>query len=134
MIVNGGTRTPEVHLYELPLDGGQPRRLTKTPGVHTWSYGEKGELHVVHLESSTGSGPYEVRRILKTEYLNIANRVLSYINTYNKAPTYAVSSKGNIRFTSLIYMYSKIMAYYYTNGRLPGYVSVAHWTYLPMVK
>jgi glutamine amidotransferase-like uncharacterized protein len=67
--------------------------------------------------------------ILKTEYLAIANRVLSYINTNSKAPTYAVSSRGNIRFGSLIYMYSKIMAYYYTNGRLPGYVSMAHWTY-----
>jgi glutamine amidotransferase-like uncharacterized protein len=77
----------------------------------------------------TATDTVKTGNILKTEYLTIANRVLSYINTYNKAPTYAVSSRGNIRFTSLIYMYSKIMAYYYTNGRLPGYVSVAHWTY-----
>ena len=77
----------------------------------------------------TATDTVKTGNILKTEYLNIANRVLSYINTNSKAPTYAASSRGNIRFTSLIYMYSKIMAYYYTNGRLPGYVSVAHWTY-----
>jgi glutamine amidotransferase-like uncharacterized protein len=77
----------------------------------------------------TATDTVKTGNILKTEYLTIANRVLSYINTNSKAPTYATSSRGNIRFTSLIYMYSKIMAYYYSNGRLPGYVSVAHWTY-----
>jgi glutamine amidotransferase-like uncharacterized protein len=77
----------------------------------------------------TASDTVKTGNILKTEYLTIAKRVLTYINNYSKAPSYATSSKGNMRFTSLIYMYSKIMTYYSTIGRLPGYVSVAHWTY-----
>lgn len=92
-----------------------------------------GSTAPVTIKSVEVPGPatdtVKTGNIMKTEYITIANRVLSYINKNNKAPSYASSSLGNIRFGSLIYMYSKIMAYYYTNGRLPGYVSVAHWTY-----
>lgn len=77
----------------------------------------------------TATDTVKTGNILKTEYLTIAKRVLTYINTNSKAPSYAASSRGNIRFGSLVYLYSKIMAYYYSNGRLPSYVSVAHWTY-----
>jgi dipeptidyl-peptidase 4 len=62
VIVSGGTRTPETHLFELPLAGGPPRALTKTAGVHTWTFGRKSEVHVRQLESARGRGPVEVHR------------------------------------------------------------------------
>ncbi len=70
------------------------------------------------------------RNITKTEYLDIANRVKSFIDTNGKAPNYATqTSTGNtIRFESLVYMYSKILNYYKTNNVLPNYVSVAPWS------
>jgi glutamine amidotransferase-like uncharacterized protein len=65
--------------------------------------------------------------IAKTEYITIANRINTYINANSKAPAYSASTIGNIRFESMIYMYSKILAYYVTNSRLPNYVSMTTW-------
>ncbi len=70
------------------------------------------------------------RNISKTEYLDIANRVKSFMDTNGKAPNYATqtSTGSTIRFESLVYMYSKILNYYKTNNVLPNYVSVTPWT------
>jgi dipeptidyl-peptidase 4 len=62
VIVSGASRTPEVHVHELLLAGGAPRALTRTAGVHTWTFGLKTEVHVRELESLRGRGPIEVRR------------------------------------------------------------------------
>ncbi|HEY0196627.1 MAG TPA: pseudomurein-binding repeat-containing protein, partial [Methanobacterium sp.] len=60
----------------------------------------------------------------KTEYLNIASRIQSYINTNGRAPNYATSSLGKIGFQSAIYMYSKILGYHDKNKVLPSTVSM----------
>ncbi|MGB9979555.1 Ig-like domain-containing protein [Methanobacterium sp.] len=70
------------------------------------------------------------RNITKTEYLDIANRVKSYIDFNGQAPNYATqtSTGDTIRFESMVYMYSKILNYYKTNNVLPNYVSVNAWS------
>jgi glutamine amidotransferase-like uncharacterized protein len=79
--------------------------------------------------SSPGANTATIKsgNIAKTEYITIANRINTYINTNSKAPAYSVSTLGNIRFESMIYMYSKILAYYVANSRLPNYVSMTTW-------
>ncbi len=72
------------------------------------------------ITSSTAKTGY----LLKSEYLKIATSINSFISTNGRAPTYATTSLGKISFKSLVYMYSKIMAYYATNGRLPSNVSI----------
>ncbi|MCE7698659.1 MAG: Ig-like domain-containing protein [Methanobacterium paludis] len=62
-----------------------------------------------------------------TEYLNIANRVNSFINSNGKAPNYATSSLGNMRYESLVYMYSQILSSYNNNNVLPGFIKVNSW-------
>jgi transglutaminase-like putative cysteine protease len=64
--------------------------------------------------------------ISKTEYITIAKNVYNYINLHGAAPVTASSSRGLIRYESLIYSFSKILDYYSTNKRLPAYVSVQH--------
>jgi len=76
----------------------------------------------------TNTATIKSGNITKTEYITIANRINTYINTYGKAPAYSMSSLGNIRFESMIYMYSKILAFYVVNNRLPNYVSMTTWT------
>ena len=71
----------------------------------------------------TPSGPAK-GTLTKTEYVTIANSIKNYINLHKVAPNYASSSIGNIRYESLVYMYSKIINYYQTNKILPNYVSV----------
>ncbi len=66
--------------------------------------------------------------ILKSEYLNIANSVLTFINANERAPNYATTSLGNMNFDNLIYSFSEILNFQMTNQRLPNYVSVEPWT------
>jgi transglutaminase-like putative cysteine protease len=65
--------------------------------------------------------------ITKTEYLNIAQRIKSYIDSNGVAPNFATSSLGNIGYESTIYMYVKILSFYSSNSRLPSYVSMSTW-------
>ncbi|MGB9201211.1 Ig-like domain-containing protein [Methanobacterium sp.] len=63
--------------------------------------------------------------LTKSEYVTIANNIKNYINTHQTAPNYASSSIGNIRYESLVYIYSKIMDYYLTYNSLPNTVLVS---------
>lgn len=66
-------------------------------------------------------------KINKTEYLDMAVRIQSYINSNGKAPNYAGSTLGKIGYPSLIYMYSRIMGYYGNNSVLPQSASMKPW-------
>ncbi|MCE7698661.1 MAG: Ig-like domain-containing protein [Methanobacterium paludis] len=63
-----------------------------------------------------------------TEYLNIANRVNSFMNSNGKAPNYATSSLGNMRYESLVYMYSQILSSYNNKNVLPSFIRVNSWS------
>ena len=66
--------------------------------------------------------------INKTEYLDIANRVNSFMNTNGKAPNNVESSEGNIRYESLVYMYSQILNSYNIIGILPDLIITDPWS------
>jgi len=70
------------------------------------------------------SGNFNAGNIQEPEYLSIAQNIKSYIKTNGIAPNYEKTSLGNIPFTKLVYMYSKIINYYGVNNRLPNYVSM----------
>ena len=67
-------------------------------------------------------------QILKTEYLNMAQRIKSFIDSNNVAPNYVSSSLGNVQFDSAVYMYSRILTYYEKNNALPNYASIYPWS------
>ncbi len=48
------------------------------------------------------------------------------INSNGRAPNYASSSLGNIRYESLVYAYAKIINFYRVNDRLPDYVIMSN--------
>ena len=80
----------------------------------------------------TASSPSETiarRDIDKTEYLDIASRVKSYMDTYGRAPNYATqtSTGSTIRYESLVYMYSQILNSYNLNSALPDNITVEPW-------
>lgn len=58
------------------------------------------------------------------EYISIAEKISSFIDTNDKAPDFETSSLGDISYKSLVYIYSKILNYYGQNGDLPSYVTV----------
>ena len=68
--------------------------------------------------------------IYKTEYLKIASDVKNYMDSSGKTPDYAYgTSIGNyLGFQNLVYMYSKIMDYYNTSGKMAGGASMEPWS------
>ena len=80
------------------------------------------------ITPSSDANSYKTGIITDTEYLSITKRVNDYISTYKKAPSYLSSSLGNIKFESLIYMFSKILTYYATYNRLPKQISMTSYT------
>jgi len=78
---------------------------------------------------SSTTNTVKAGNIQKTEYLKIATNINNFINTNNRAPSYASSSLGKIGLGSMVYMFSKIMVYYANNGRLPNYNSMSSWSF-----
>ncbi|OEC87016.1 pseudomurein-binding repeat-containing protein [Methanobacterium sp. A39] len=66
--------------------------------------------------------------ITKANYVDLANRVKAFIDANGALPNHATTTLGEIGYPSLIYMYSKILAYDSTNKALPNYVSVSPWS------
>jgi methionine-rich copper-binding protein CopC len=60
----------------------------------------------------------------KSEYLKVATKILSYMQSYGCAPNYVATSLGEIPYKNLIYAYSKILNYYKVNKVLPSSVSI----------
>ncbi|MGL4669184.1 MAG: pseudomurein-binding repeat-containing protein [Methanobacteriaceae archaeon] len=60
----------------------------------------------------------------KSDYLDLASRVSTYILNNKRVPNYASSILGNIQYQSLIYELSKILNYYKNNGTLPNSLSI----------
>ena len=65
--------------------------------------------------------------IYKSEYLKIAENINAFIAANGRLPNYVSTSLGNMKYQSLIYMYSDIMNFFKTYDRLPNYVSVNSW-------
>ncbi|MCE5214158.1 MAG: succinylglutamate desuccinylase/aspartoacylase family protein [Methanobacterium sp.] len=70
------------------------------------------------------SGTIKTGNIYKSEFISMAQNILSYISTNNRAPDNISCSLGNMNFSKVVYMYSKIINYYKTYNRLPNYVSM----------
>ncbi|OPY29768.1 MAG: Pseudomurein-binding repeat protein [Methanobacterium sp. PtaU1.Bin242] len=71
------------------------------------------------------SGTYKSGNIQKSEYVQLAKDIITFINTNGRVPNYKQTTLGKISFSKLVYMYSKIINYYNTYSRLPNYVSMS---------
>ncbi len=69
----------------------------------------------------------KIGNINKSEYLVVAGKITSFINSHGRVPNYASSSLGKIQYESIVYMYSKILNFYGTKNVLPNYVSMKPW-------
>lgn len=91
----------------------------------------KGNTTPVTLKSVNGptnsSESLKSGNINKTEYIDMAVRIQSYINSAGRDPNFANSTLGKISYQSLVYMYSRIMSYCGTNSVLPQYASIKPW-------
>ncbi|MDD3985772.1 MAG: pseudomurein-binding repeat-containing protein [Methanobacterium sp.] len=101
-----------------------------TTSLHKVNSGSRSAVTIKSITNpSIATDTVKTGDIQKSEFLSLANKIISYINAHGRAPSHITCKLGNIRFENMIYMYSKIMGFYYSNGRLPTYVSITKWTY-----
>ncbi|MFA0847586.1 MAG: chitobiase/beta-hexosaminidase C-terminal domain-containing protein, partial [Methanobacterium formicicum] len=67
------------------------------------------------------------------EYLQVAQQIQSYIENYGMAPGNLTTSLGSIKFNSLLYMYTRALGMYKSNGVLPSFLAVRPWGTFPIV-
>lgn len=71
----------------------------------------------------------KIGSIYKSEYLSMSKSIQTTINTTGTAPSSFKNSKGRLGYPNLVYTYSKILAFYKSNNRLPNYVSINPWPF-----
>ena len=64
------------------------------------------------------------QQLTKENYITVANNVAKFISTNKLAPNYASSAVGKIIYSELVDSFSRVLAYYNTNGALPNYVVI----------
>ena len=74
--------------------------------------------------ASNPSGTNISRQIQKSDYIDIAKRLVKYVETKRALPNYIVYKSFKIRTRVYVYMLAKIVVYYTTHNQMPNYVSI----------
>ncbi|WP_321421574.1 hypothetical protein [uncultured Methanobacterium sp.] len=61
-------------------------------------------------------------------YVDFANRITEYIQNNKQAPPYGYINQGQISYQSQVYLFTRILTMYNSNGTLPTTVTVKAWT------
>ncbi|MBF4474613.1 transglutaminase-like domain-containing protein [Methanobacterium formicicum] len=80
----------------------------------------------------TGTETTTPGTLTQTEYLTLAQNIQTFINTNNQAPATMNTVFGNIKFQSLIYLYTRALSMCQTYGTLPTYLAVRPWSNIPI--
>ena len=64
------------------------------------------------------------QQLTEENYITVANNVAKFISNNKLAPNYASSAVGKIIYSELVDSFSRVLAYYNTNGALPNYVVI----------
>ncbi len=65
--------------------------------------------------------------ILRGGFVTIAKDVNSVVESTTRAPSSISSEWGNVGFESQVYLFSRIVAFYGTQNRLPNHASLSPW-------
>jgi len=74
--------------------------------------------------------------LFKEEYIDLANRINSFMNDNHQAPAYGLFGLGKIGYKSQVYLYCRILSSYNTNNVLPAVAVVKVWnsTNIPLME
>ena len=101
-----------------------------TSAVLNISKGSNTAITIKNFGSAASpSETITTQTVSKAEYLDMANRVRSYMDKNGHAPNYVTqtSTGKTIRYESIIYMFSQVLSYYNTNKALPSSITVKSW-------
>ena len=75
--------------------------------------------------AKSNDGDYFSRQIYKSTYLDMAERLIRYVEQHNQLPNYITDNKGKkMKVSDYVYMFSRILIYYDKNNKLPAYANV----------
>ena len=92
--------------------------------------GGSGSLTLVNVKQPvSGSETVTPGTFSKSEYLALAGTIQSYFSNNQKAPATISTSLGNVKFESLIYLYSRVLSNYKEDGnKLPALTTIRSWS------
>lgn len=90
--------------------------------------GTKPSVNLQNVNSPLSSTEnMKIGKLTKSEFINLAQSTKSTINSTGKAPGSLSCTLGTISYENLVYNFSKVLAFYTTNNRLPNYVTAYPW-------
>jgi transglutaminase-like putative cysteine protease len=111
--IDGVTYTTAQFLYLLTTAIGEINSGSTTP------------ISTITIKNPTSSdGDTILSNMSKTDYSTLANTISNYLKTYQKVQTGYSTTLGTIHYNTLVYTFTKVMAFYYSNGKLPATVWV----------
>ncbi|MEM4525519.1 MAG: SBBP repeat-containing protein [Methanothermobacter sp.] len=63
-------------------------------------------------------------KLTKTGYLQAAQNIKKYMETYKRSPNYISTTIGKVNYHNIIYAYARIINFYKINRKLPSYVKI----------
>ncbi|MCG2829208.1 Ig-like domain repeat protein [Methanothermobacter sp. K4] len=70
------------------------------------------------------TGTWGSGKLSRSAYVSVAVSIRNFINSQGRAPRYASTSYGRVSFVRLVYVYSRVLAFYGANGRLPVDIAI----------
>jgi hypothetical protein len=64
------------------------------------------------------------RQITKSQYIDMAKRLIKYVETNHQIPNYITVAGKNMRVSDYTYMFARILVYYDSHNQLPAYANV----------
>lgn len=85
----------------------------------------KKDITSIKIETATKpTGDHISNQIYKTDYIDMAKRLVQYVETYYQLPKYITWKKQKVTVKDYTYMFARILVYYNTHGELPKYANV----------
>jgi hypothetical protein len=95
-----------------------------TTAINNLNTGKTNSITIINVTNAIKSnGNLKEGSLNKSEYIDVAKRVLEHIKKYEQSPNYASCSLGNIPFDYLIESFSRVLIYYLENSKLPNNLS-----------
>ena len=85
---------------------------------------KKDIMKLSFKEASKPTGTYISRQISKSDYTDMAKRLVNYVEKNKQLPNYITYKNYKVKTRLYTYMFAKIVVYYYEHKALPGYVNV----------
>ena len=70
-------------------------------------------------------------KIPKSDYLKLAQNLITFVEKKNRMPNYLTYQGKRIRCRLYVYMFSKILAYFNDHKQLPSYVNIDYKAFYP---